>query len=800
MDEECYSAFGTPLPSISGDDPIRKKPLRVEEQIATDENGLRRFHGAFTGGFSAGFYNTAGSRDGWAPKSFKSSRKKPNQDTFSQKPDDFMDEDDRGGFGFAPQGLKTNSAFESHSRKRDFASSFQEHNQSIPGEPVFQQIFTSVKDSIGVSLLKGMGWKEGKGIGPKLRKDKKNKLKKAIQRIQPQGLHHSQESDEDDDDSFNTKYKDFLFSPDDIPQSVAQPKSNSFGIGYKGLGGTHHFLMGPLTTTSSAVKFRTKSGSKGSIKGQAFGVGIYEEEDADIYGNTNMSEYDFSLSVENESPEKKSRSRKSRWTTDPNVDATIDGFLQASCTSFVLSRTIYKPPQLPKGFKPHIFKKSRFEPESRPIKNPNPTPSDRNTIISTQQEIEVREKQEKEISESAVNEINKLIESYSKPSELKGEFCPFPDDIPKQKRYEEYLICAKHNKRTLGLKVIQRRTSMSEAEKMKEMFDFQRVESLFKPLVSSMAAKFVSANQNDTNDTKNKISLQLEHAVSTKTYGKLTREKVIWNPAPLLCVRFNVKNPYLGKELQSNTGSHSGRNNIFAHVLEMEDKKYTDSRGEGGQSKELKVITDKSSLESKSITTSKLEVNNMVEECVKEKPSIDLFKSIFLDSSDESEGEEKEEVENPKKSDEKVKEQSQHKFKKSSSSKTATGVFAGIDLDSLIAGPSLKPIIAPTQPVPQETKKTKVNEEIEPDSFGPAKPPSSTLNISKAQSKLYDNVDDLNDWGEKGKEERSHSKKKSKKKKLSKKKSTKKKKRKSSKSKKKKKYYTSSSSSSSDSD
>lgn len=30
----------------------------------TDEEGRRRFHGAFTGGFSAGFYNTVGSKEG----------------------------------------------------------------------------------------------------------------------------------------------------------------------------------------------------------------------------------------------------------------------------------------------------------------------------------------------------------------------------------------------------------------------------------------------------------------------------------------------------------------------------------------------------------------------------------------------------------------------------------------------------------------------------------------------------------------------------------------------------------------
>jgi G patch domain-containing protein 1 len=40
-------------------------------QEVTDEQGRRRFHGAFTGGFSAGFYNTVGSAEGWAPSSFK---------------------------------------------------------------------------------------------------------------------------------------------------------------------------------------------------------------------------------------------------------------------------------------------------------------------------------------------------------------------------------------------------------------------------------------------------------------------------------------------------------------------------------------------------------------------------------------------------------------------------------------------------------------------------------------------------------------------------------------------------------
>lgn len=68
----------------------RKKPITIADQIATDEQGRRRFHGAFTGGFSAGYFNTVGSKEGWTPSTFKSSR----ADRSSQKGQnvtDFMD-------------------------------------------------------------------------------------------------------------------------------------------------------------------------------------------------------------------------------------------------------------------------------------------------------------------------------------------------------------------------------------------------------------------------------------------------------------------------------------------------------------------------------------------------------------------------------------------------------------------------------------------------------------------------------------------------------------------------------------
>ena len=41
-----------------------KKPLAVQELEVKDKKGRARFHGAFTGGFSAGYFNTVGSKEG----------------------------------------------------------------------------------------------------------------------------------------------------------------------------------------------------------------------------------------------------------------------------------------------------------------------------------------------------------------------------------------------------------------------------------------------------------------------------------------------------------------------------------------------------------------------------------------------------------------------------------------------------------------------------------------------------------------------------------------------------------------
>lgn len=67
------------------------KPMAFSD--VKDDQGRRRFHGAFTGGFSAGYFNTVGSKEGWKPKQFKSTRGERIIGT-TQRISDIADEED----------------------------------------------------------------------------------------------------------------------------------------------------------------------------------------------------------------------------------------------------------------------------------------------------------------------------------------------------------------------------------------------------------------------------------------------------------------------------------------------------------------------------------------------------------------------------------------------------------------------------------------------------------------------------------------------------------------------------------
>lgn len=176
-DEEDFFALGTPFEQLEDDAP-RKKPVPIHEQVVTDDRGRRRFHGAFTGGFSAGYFNTVDTKEGWTPKTFVSSRSQKTSERVTQRPEDFMDEEDLSEFGIAPKRVVTTEKF-LPSRSDDSTSgkipsgSSGGAGSAVLGANLLQDLIVPVKMSVGIKLLSQMGWKEGQGVGPRVRREAK---------------------------------------------------------------------------------------------------------------------------------------------------------------------------------------------------------------------------------------------------------------------------------------------------------------------------------------------------------------------------------------------------------------------------------------------------------------------------------------------------------------------------------------------------------------------------------------------------------------------------------------------------
>lgn len=770
--DEFFGMFGTPLDPLGEEEaaPKKLKPIRIEDQIATDDQGRRRFHGAFTGGFSAGFFNTAGSRDGWTPKGFKSTRSnRKGPDSEQPKPEDFMDDEDLGDFGIAPQKLRASKNFEIQQQENKKRKHEKEDDGPIPGQPVLDLFLKPVQDTIGVRLLKEMGWKPGQGIGPKLRKDVE-------------------------------MYKDFLFAPDDVPNFVTQPKENFFGIGYKGLD-RNMLLSGHVNLfepSSLQLKDVGKSKSKKKnlkISGQAFGVGIYEEEDEDVYGKDDMTNYDFSIGMNEEKSADKKKSR-SRWdqVTPQDLSDVIEGFVLSAQPS--LLKKTFELPSIPRGFKPKGTqgKKSRFE-QKEEDHGDNPGVEQRRRALIESVE-EMQKKQELPTITQSDEQLQKLLSSGFDNISSDDQFKPFAKDKDKQTRYEKYLVCVKNGRRD-ALNILQPK-SMTEWEKDRERVEFERASVLYKPLSFSMSSRFVSAgssedNDNSDNNKKEEVTLtEVQKAVKMKLFGPLTRETIEWHPARLLCVRFNVKPPYGDGSV---TGVPVGFKSKFDLFGRIREEKPTTKKEEklDQENEEEKDITDKDDDKDKDTTA----VEQVSEESVPEKAPLDLFKSIFLDSDseeDEKVDEKVEKVDGKKElfgtelddsnSNNRPWEKKQENVLRNMAA--PKGIFANIDFDRLNSRNSGS---CNTKNDVTDNDSSGDNEEI---SYGPQKPKEAVVPSSTTVTVDSDSSD-LEQWSEK------KSSKKDKKKKKKKEKSKKKKHKENKKAKKKSKRKRSRNSSSSDS-
>ncbi|XP_054627023.1 G patch domain-containing protein 1 isoform X2 [Dunckerocampus dactyliophorus] len=368
-----FVTYGTPLEPLEEDEAPRK-PVPLHEQTVKDEKGrYQRFHGAFTGGFSAGYFNTVGSKEGWTPSTFVSSRQQK-AEKHHATPEDFMDEEDMGEHGIAPSQITTTQPFASGRSVGDKARAVNAQAALIPGDTMLEELIAPARSSVGVEILTKMGWKPGQGVGPRVKRRARRQHTDSTARVYscappPTGSEGSEE-EEDDDEEFAPD--NVTFAPKDVSAVDFTPRTGLQGLGYSGLdpalalqarGANEHIdLFKPHSDLRSRLFGEALSSSRrGGVAGQAFGVGALEDEDEDVYHRDSMSKYDTVL--EGEEPgdglygwtAPQHKARKPNHKEASYVGKILEGFTLAQNPEE--DKTIFRPPVLPANYRPvHHFR------------------------------------------------------------------------------------------------------------------------------------------------------------------------------------------------------------------------------------------------------------------------------------------------------------------------------------------------------------------------------------------------------------------------------------------------------------
>ncbi|KAG2357773.1 hypothetical protein BDR07DRAFT_1473341 [Suillus spraguei] len=267
---ENFCLIGTPLPPLEkSKDTGEFVPLWKQE--VKDEKGRRRLHGAFTGGFSAGYFNTVGSKEGWTPSTFISSRSdRATNKSRPSRPEDFMDEEDLSG-------MRDDQKLVDEHEQMDLLGGTQDEMRKR-GEgaddkdaitlALERSLLPAPKDSVGARILKKMGWRIGQGIGPRIT---------WRQREMAFGRDPDMPSEDIDEEA-----KKHLYAPRDTPLIIVERKDNVHGLGYDpGLG--LHASLGVAPESSKQ--------SSGPRLAGGFGLGALndaDDDDLDVYDHSHI--------------------------------------------------------------------------------------------------------------------------------------------------------------------------------------------------------------------------------------------------------------------------------------------------------------------------------------------------------------------------------------------------------------------------------------------------------------------------------------------------------------------------------
>jgi G patch domain-containing protein 1 len=467
----------------------------------------------------------------------------------------------------------------------------------------FIDLFRIEGETVGVRLLKKMGWKEGQGVGPKVRR------KASLDGVERPG------------DDANTTH---LFAPENTHMISFVRKNDHKGLGFDGE--TKLSSSGPASDTVKSedededdtgllaprIPKQKKKPARGGI-----GIGILNDtgsDDEDPYEIGPRISYNRVIGGD------KKKKKPTNGSVNPLLKSKpvfiskkaaivrasaglrkchdgrlpLLGFILSSVDEFssiIQSSGEYAPPKIPEDWKsakhptagsvPATYlstaeaaKESKLDPKSRasilgepalPGKSVfdflSPAARERVVAASGKSNLPVAlgeipkgysmtdEERQKELL-AQVPKVDKYTADAALGRGASG-FMPYGEDESKRSRYRAYL----ENQAGISPNLPERGPEVSRDNWLKELKEFANCAQIFKPMSGTMATRFTSSTTapklaSDAPDSASLLSKPApkpddpaEQAAKLGMYGPMTRSSHDWSPTRLLCKRFNVKPP-----------------------------------------------------------------------------------------------------------------------------------------------------------------------------------------------------------------------------------------------------------------
>ncbi|KAG5978784.1 hypothetical protein E4U55_005949 [Claviceps digitariae] len=535
-----YALFGTPLPD-ENDARDDGSYLPLWKQEVRDEKGRRRLHGAFTGGWSAGYFNTVGSKEGWTPSTFVSSRAAKRKDgttsaTTQQRAEQYMDEEDLADAAEA-QTLQIAGPF------AGLGASATQDAMRAGG---IMGLFRPSGDTKGLQLLRKMGWKDGQGIGPKIRRNAR--------------LDSGTSAPESDATTY-------MFAPDDTRVVQFSRKSDRKGLGHQGetrLQGLRRSMDSDKDDSDSddcisqdkkkglslfgAGKKKTRTGTGG-----AFGVGVLNDTGSDEEDPYEMGpKIRYNRVMGGSKNKKNNNEKKVKAAINPSLPKApvflsktarsgnsfrrchdgrlpLNGFVLAKAVEDLAALlTQYAPPAVPDGWKssrdptakdvPSTYtstadaaKASTLDPRSRaallgettlPGKSVfdfiSATARNKLAAASGNQNLPPGLGQlpdghapvsAEERRRVLWNQVPKLDQQTAAAALSRSAGGPYADNEAKRERYRKYLM----SQANPGLPIPDREPRATDEEYIREANEFYNCARIFKPMTGFMASRFTTS-------------------------------------------------------------------------------------------------------------------------------------------------------------------------------------------------------------------------------------------------------------------------------------------------------------------